>query len=242
MTRVLLVDDEPTIRTALSITMRAAGYTVDCAATAHEAVEQASAAPPDLVLLDLGLPDRDGTHVITRLRAWTSAPIIVISGRSGGRDKIAALDAGADDYVTKPFSTDELLARLRAAQRRHPERSESPHRRLGRYDVDLATRTLRPLEPGAWDEADGADGADDADDALPRLTRTEWAVLEALLHQPGRLMTYRDLADHVWGTTSPADNDSIRTHIARLRRKLEPDVEGSRQLVTEPGQGYRYQP
>jgi len=228
MNRVLIVDDEPALRTALSVTLRAAGYDVTCAADAREALRLAGETVPDVVLVDLGLPDRDGTHVIRRLRAWTDAPILVVSGRTGSRDVVGALDAGADGYVTKPFSVDELLARLRAARRRSPDGVPSPTRYVGRHVLDLAERTIT--------------GADDCGSDPPRLTPTEWALLEALLHEPHRLVPAADLATAVWGDASRGSLDSLRTHLVALRRKLEPDPMRPRHLVTEPGLGYRYEP
>jgi two-component system KDP operon response regulator KdpE len=226
VSRVLLVEDERAMLTALAITVRAAGYEVDCAETAGQALASAVATPPDLVVLDLGLPDR--VEVIHGLRDWTDVPIIVLSGRTEGVDKIAALDAGADDYVTKPFVTEELLARLRAAGRRRSGGEDRPRVRVGRVVVDLAARTVIPVE------------GPDADEI--RLTPTEWSVLELLLRNPGRLMTQRDLVRTVWGPGHRGDTDSLRVYLARLRRKLEPDPRRPRHLVTEPGMGYRFQP
>jgi two-component system KDP operon response regulator KdpE len=167
-------------------------------------------------------------EVIHGLRDWTDVPIIVLSGRTEGVDKIAALDAGADDYVTKPFVTEELLARLRAAGRRRSGGEDRPRVRVGRVVVDLAARTVIPVE------------GPDADEI--RLTPTEWSVLELLLRNPGRLMTQRDLVRTVWGPGHRGDTDSLRVYLARLRRKLEPDPRRPRHLVTEPGMGYRFQP
>src|SRR5664279_2031837 len=174
---------------------------------------------PDLVVLDLGLPDLDGIDVIRGLRGWTQAPIIVLSGRSGADDKVEALDAGADDYVTKPFGMDELLARLRAAQRRSGTTDDAPRVRLGELVIDLAARTVCP-------EAGG--------DPV-RLTRTEWSLLELLVRNPGKLMAQRDLLTRVWGPDYPRDNDYLRVYLARLRRKLEPAPGRPRYLITEPG-------
>jgi two-component system KDP operon response regulator KdpE len=233
VSRVLLVEDEQSILTALSITIRGAGYEVDCAVTAAQALATAVAAPPDLVVLDLGLPDRDGVDVIHGLRGWTDVPIIVLSGRTDSTDKVAALDAGADDYVTKPFVTDELLARLRAAHRRRPEGDDRPRVRVGRLVVDLAAHTVTDVEGGA---------GGDAPPEEVRLTGTEWAVLETLLRSPGRLIGQRELLQRVWGPGHERDTDSLRTYLARLRRKLEPDPSRPRYLLTEPGMGYRFQP
>jgi two-component system KDP operon response regulator KdpE len=249
VTRVLLVEDEQTMLMTLAITVRAAGYEVDCAATAAQALATAVAVPPDLVVLDLGLPDRDGTVVIEGLRSWTDVPIIVLSGRTDSADKVAALDAGADDYVTKPFVTEELLARLRAAGRRHPSGDDRPRVQVGRLVVDLAARTVTPVDDAGQDAAGQDDaGQDDGEQGAAgqgeeiRLTPTEWAVLELLLRHPGRLMTQRELVRTVWGPGHRGDSDSLRVYLARLRRKLEPDPSRPRHLVTEPGMGYRFQP
>jgi two-component system KDP operon response regulator KdpE len=226
MTRVLVVDDEPHILRALAITLRAKDYEVVLAGNGAGALSAAADSPPDLVVLDLGLPDLDGIDVIRGLRGWTQAPIIVLSGRSGARDKVEALDAGADDYVTKPFGMDELLARLRAAHRRSGTADDAPRVPLGDLTIDLAARTVCP-----------AAGGDPV-----RLTRTEWSLLELLVRNPGKLMTQRDLLTRVWGPDYPRDNDYLRVYLARLRRKLEPVPGRPRYLITEPGMGYRYQP
>ncbi len=228
MTRVLLVDDEPQILRALSITLRARDYDVVTADCGHRALTAAASRPPDLVILDLGLPDMDGVQVIEGLRGWSTAPILVLSGRSGSGDKVAALDAGADDYVTKPFGMDELLARLRAASRRVAGAHEGAAVMLGPNMVDLAAK--RVIRPGV-----------DADAEI-RLTPTEWHLLELLLRHPGKLLTHRQLLIEVWGPNYPQDNEYLRVYLARLRRKLEPDPSRPRYLITEPGMGYRYQP
>jgi two-component system KDP operon response regulator KdpE len=219
VTRVLVVDDEPQILRALRINLRVRGYEVDTAATGGQALEA------DLVILDLGLPDLDGVEVIGGLRGWTSAPIIVLSGRADSTDKVQALDAGADDYVTKPFGMDELLARMRAAARRAAPAEETPQVRLGGLVVDLAAkRVIRP------------DGPD------IRLTPTEWHLLEVLLRHPGKLMSQRQLLAEVWGPGYADATGNLRLYMTQLRRKLEPDPARPRWLLTEPGMGYRYQP
>ncbi|HET9657293.1 MAG TPA: winged helix-turn-helix domain-containing protein, partial [Kineosporiaceae bacterium] len=196
------------------------------ASTGERALTLAARRPPDLVVLDLGLPDRDGVEVIHGLRSWSSAPIIVLSGRPGSADKVAALDAGADDYVTKPFGTDELLARLRAAIRRATVPPEAVVVPFGDLTVDLAAR--RVVRGAAGDL---------------RLTPTEWQVLEVLIRNPGRLITHRQLLTEIWGPGGyPPDNDYLRVYLARLRRKLEPVPSRPRYLITEPGIGYRFQP
>jgi two-component system KDP operon response regulator KdpE len=225
VTRVLVVDDEPQILRALRINLRVRGYEVDTAATGGQALEAAGHHPPDLVILDLGLPDLDGVEVIGGLRGWTSAPIIVLSGRADSTDKVKALDAGADDYVTKPFGMDELLARMRAAARRAAPAEETPQVRLGGLVVDLAAkRVIRP------------DGPD------IRLTPTEWHLLEVLLRHPGKLMSQRQLLAEVWGPGYADATGNLRLYMTQLRRKLEPDPARPRWLLTEPGMGYRYQP
>ena len=232
MTRVLVVDDEPQILRALRINLRVRQYDVHTAATGAEALEQASKHPPDLVILDLGLPDLDGVEVIQGLRGWTTAPIIVLSGRADSIDKVEALDAGADDYVTKPFGMEELLARMRAVGRRAVADGDEPRVRLGVLVVDLAAkRVIR--------EQDGQDGQDGAD---IRLTPTEWHLLEVLLRHPGKLLSQQQLLAEVWGPGYADAAGNLRLYMAQLRRKLEPDPARPRWLLTEPGMGYRFQP
>ncbi|MFF5077777.1 response regulator [Actinoplanes sp. NPDC000266] len=223
MTRILVVDDDPQIVRALRINLRARQYDVDVAPDGAGALKAAAAHPPDLVVLDLGLPDMDGADVIRGLRGWTTVPIIVLSGRAEGTDKVAALDAGADDYVTKPFGVDELLARIRAVTRRaHTAEGSGPATvTLGRYTVDLADHTITPEQ---------------------RLTPTEWQLLERLLRNPGKLITQRSLLHDVWGPQYGTETNYLRQYMARLRRKLEEDPTRPRHLITEPGMGYRYQP
>jgi two-component system KDP operon response regulator KdpE len=181
------------------------------------------------VILDLGLPDLDGVEVIEGLRGWTSAPIIVLSGRADSTDKVQALDAGADDYVTKPFSMDELLARMRAATRRGAgSDSDLPQVRLGSLLVDLAAKRVT-----------SGSGGETAD---IRLTPTEWHLLEVLLRNPGKLLSQRQLLAEVWGPGYGDATGNLRLYMAQLRRKLEPDPARPRWLITEPGMGYRYQP
>ena len=225
MTRVLVVDDEPQLLRALRINLRARDYEVDVAPTGREALRLASVHPPDLVVLDLGLPDLDGVEVIQGLRGWTDVPIIVLSGRTGSGDKVSALDAGADDYMTKPFGTDELVARLRAVSRRSATAEQPTRIRMGDLTIDLSTRTV------------SATGACDR-----QLTPTEWDLLELLVRHPGRLMSQADLARRVWGKDHHSIGDSLRVYVARLRRKLEPDPSRPQYLLTEPGMGYRFRP
>ncbi|GAA3258951.1 response regulator [Dactylosporangium siamense] len=225
MTRVLIVDDEPQILRALRINLQARHYDVVSAADGTQAIAAVETEHPDVVVLDLGLPDIDGVQVIRALRAWTPVPVIVLSGRRSSTDKIDALDAGADDYVTKPFNVDELLARLRAVSRRHGGTGEPVQVRIGRYTVDLATHDAR---------------SDDA--GRQHLTRTEWRLLELLVHNPGRLISQRELLRHVWGPTYVNEAHYLRQFVAQLRRKLEDDPGRPRHLLTEPGMGYRFQP
>ena len=225
MTRVLVVDDEPQILRALRINLRVRNYEVDTAATGTEALEMAGRHPPDLVILDLGLPDLSGLEVIEGLRGWTAVPIVVLSGRADSADKVEALDAGADDYVTKPFSMDELLARMRAAVRRSGPPEDEPQINLGHLIVDLAARRV--------------DGGPHGD---IRLTPTEWHLLEVLLRHPGKLMSQQQLLTEVWGPGYASATGNLRLYMAQLRRKLEPDPARPRWLITEPGMGYRFQP
>ena len=232
MTRVLVIDDEPQILRALRINLRVRSYEVDTAGTGAEALAAAAKHPPDLVILDLGLPDLDGVEVIEGLRGWTQAPIIVLSGRTDATNKVDALDAGADDYVTKPFGMEELLARMRAAVRRAAPETAEPRVRLGDLTVDLAakrvTRADPAPEPGASTDV--------------RLTPTEWHLLEVLLRNPGKLLSQRQLLTEVWGPGYADAAGNLRLYMAQLRRKLEPDPARPRWLMTEPGMGYRYQP
>ena len=258
MTRVLVVDDEPQILRALRINLRVRDYDVHVAATGAEALEVAGRYPPDLVILDLGLPDLDGVEVIQGLRGWTRAPIIVLSGRADSVDKVEALDAGADDYVTKPFGVEELLARMRAAVRRTGTAEDLPRIRLGELVVDLAAkRVIRQASVPAARERAGGDaagtdpaGTDPAGTDLAgtgpvediRLTPTEWHLLEVLLRNPGKLLSRNQLLTEVWGPGYADATGNLRLYMAQLRRKLEPDPARPRWLITEPGMGYRYQP
>jgi two-component system KDP operon response regulator KdpE len=227
--RVLIVEDEPALLRALRIDLRARGYEVLTAATGQDALAQASALPPDVVLLDLGLPDGDGTAVITALRAWSRAPVIVLSGRTSAQDKIGALDAGADDYVTKPFAMDELLARLRSVLRREDGVRPGAIVSLGQCAIDLAAHTVTRRRGDAPPEP-------------VHLTRTEWRLLEILLRSPGQLIPASRLLADVWGAGHERHTHYLRFHMAGLRRKLEDDPPRPRHLLTEPGMGYRYQP
>ncbi len=235
MKRVLVVDDEPQILRALRINLRVRQYEVHTAATGAQALATAAQHPPDLVILDLGLPDLDGVEVIQGLRGWTSAPIIVLSGRADSADKVAALDAGADDYVTKPFGVEELLARMRAVARRTGTADDLPVVRLGDLTVDLVAKRVSR-------HADAAAGTRQGTSADIRLTPTEWHLLEVLLRHPGKLLGQRQLLTEVWGPGYADAAGNLRLYMAQLRRKLEPDPARPRWLITEPGMGYRYQP
>ena len=228
--RILLVEDEPALIRALRINLRARDYEVDMASAGRAALAMAARRPPDAVILDLGLPDVDGIEVIRELRHWSRAPVIVLSGRAGPGDKIGALDAGADDYVTKPFAMEELLARLRAVLRREDTGLGGPVVRIGHCEVNFAAHTVTR-------QADPAAGA-----ATVRLTPTEWRLLEILVHHPGQLVGSARLLTEVWGPGAEHSTHYLRFHMAGLRRKLEDDPPRPRQLLTEPGMGYRFQP
>ena len=226
MTTVLVVDDEPQILRALVVNMRARGYDVHTAADGASALRVAGLHPPDLVVLDLGLPDMEGLQVIAGLRGWTTAPVIVLTGRTEQVQKIAALDAGADDYVTKPFAIEELFARMRAALRRsQPE--HVPEVRLGEWVVDLVAGRVRPAIGTGEDQ---------------KLTPKEWRILEVLVRNPGRLVTKAQLLREVWGPAYETEGHYLRLYLAQLRRKLEPDPARPAYLLTEAGMGYRFRP
>ncbi|MGW6931869.1 response regulator [Lentzea sp. NPDC054927] len=226
MTKVLVVDDEPQIVRALRINLSARGYEVLTAHDGATALRLAADGKPDVVVLDLGLPDMDGTDVIAGLRGWTTLPIIVLSARTDSTDKVDALDAGADDYVTKPFGMDELLARLRAAVRRSavagPE--DEPIVQTASFTVDLAAK--RVLKDGAE----------------VHLTPTEWGLLEVLARNAGKLVAQKQLLRDVWGPAYEKETHYLRVYLAQLRRKLEPEPARPRHLLTEPGMGYRFEP
>jgi two-component system, OmpR family, KDP operon response regulator KdpE len=230
VTAVLVIDDEPQIVRALRINLRVRQYDVHTAGSGAEALELAARHPPDLVILDLGLPDMNGVDVIHGLRGWTEAPIIVLSGRADSTDKVEALDAGADDYVTKPFGMDELLARMRAVSRRAGSDGDIPQVRLGDLVIDLAAKRVM-RDAGA-----GPPGTD------IRLTPTEWHLLEELLRNPGKLLSQQQLLAEVWGPGYADATGNLRLYMAQLRRKLEPDPARPHWLLTEAGMGYRYQP
>jgi two-component system KDP operon response regulator KdpE len=227
VTRVLIVDDEPQILRALRINLTARQYEVVVAADGAQALHQVTDAHPDLIVLDLGLPDLDGVEVIRRLRSWTQVPVVVLSGRADSTDKVDALDAGADDYVTKPFSIDELLARIRAVTRRRGGPETPAVVQIGRWTVDLTARSV-------------VDAADPVQSV--HLTRTEWQLLDLLARNPGKLVSQRQLLQDVWGPTYADQTQYLRQYLAQLRRKLEDDPARPRHLITEQGMGYRFRP
>ncbi len=231
MTKVLVVDDDPQLARALRINLRARDHDVHVAVTGDEALRIAASVEPELIILDLGLPDLDGVEVIHGLRGWSEVPIIVLSGRGGGPDKVAALDAGADDYVTKPFGMDELLARIRAVTRRvgPGDAAATPSVEFADITVDLAHKLVTRQRP------------DEAAESV-HLTPTEWNLLEALVRAPGKLMSQRQLLTQVWGPAYVNQPANLRLYMTQLRRKLEPEPTRPRHLLTEPGMGYRFRP
>ncbi|MGW6618787.1 response regulator [Streptomyces sp. A0592] len=227
MTRVLVVDDEPQIVRALVINLKARKYEVDAAADGASALELAAARHPDVVVLDLGLPDMDGVEVIRGLRGWTRVPILVLSARHSSDEKVEALDAGADDYVTKPFGMDELLARLRAAVRR-----AEPSAGSGEDEVVVATEGFTVDLAAKKAVREGRD---------VRLTPTEWHLLEVLVRNGGKLVSQKQLLQEVWGPSYGTETNYLRVYMAQLRRKLEADPSHPRHFITEPGMGYRFE-
>ncbi|ATZ23970.1 response regulator [Streptomyces lavendulae] len=227
MTRVLVVDDEPQIVRALVINLKARRYEVDAAADGAQALELAAARHPDVVVLDLGLPDMDGVEVIKGLRGWTRVPILVLSARHSSDEKVEALDAGADDYVTKPFGMDELLARLRAAVRR-----AEPTAGAGEDEVVVETEGFTVDLAAKKAVREGRD---------VRLTPTEWHLLEVLVRNGGKLVSQKQLLQEVWGPSYGTETNYLRVYMAQLRRKLEADPSHPRHFITEPGMGYRFE-
>ena len=222
--KILIADDDPQILRALRITLSARGYEVVTAQDGREALKLATDRHPDIIVLDLGMPGLTGIEVIEAVRAWSAVPILVVSGRSDSVDKVEALDAGADDYVTKPFAADELLARIRALGRRTPGVADEPVVVFGDVSVDLAAHVVTRA------------------DAVVRLTPTEWRLLEQLVRNPDRLVTRETLLTEVWGPQYTTDTGYLRLYMAQLRRKLEPEPSHPRFLVTEAGMGYRFAP
>jgi two-component system KDP operon response regulator KdpE len=224
MSRVLVVDDEPSVLRTLVINLRARGYEVDAAGTGEDALRVAAANHPDVVILDLGLPGISGLDVIRGLRGWTNVPIVILSARDAESNKVAALDAGADDYVTKPFGMNELLARLRAALRRALPAVEAPVVTTPDFTVDLSAKRVV------------------AGEREVHLTPTEWQLVEVLVRHAGKLVTQRQLLQEVWGPLYENETNYLRVHMAHVRRKLEPEPSRPRYFVTEPGMGYRFEP
>lgn len=220
--RVLVVDDEPQIVRGLKVILGNAGYRVDEAATKQDALEAVSIRPPDAIVLDLVLPDGDGVEVAADIRRWSQVPIVVLSAVGDERQKVRALDAGADDYVTKPFGSEELLARMRAVLRRRSEEGDAPVR-VGDLEIDLADRSVRRA------------GKD------VHLTPIEFDLLSRLAQHPGRLVTHRQLLQEVWGPGYEDETHYLRVHFAHVRAKIEPDPSNPRYVITEPGIGYRLQ-
>ena len=221
MTKILVIDDERQIRRALDINLRIRGFDVVEAASGEEGLKAAASTRPDAIILDLGLPGIDGIDVVRGVRGWSQVPIVILSVREAEAEKVAALDAGADDYVTKPFGMDELLARLRAALRRAAPASQEPTVTVGDLEIDFADRRVR------------RDGAD------VRLTPTEWHLVELLARNCGKLVTQRQLLQEVWGPTYERNANYLRVYMAQIRRKLEADTAHPRHFLTEPGMGYR---
>jgi len=233
VTHVLVVDDDAHILRTLRIHLAAHGYTVATAETGHDAIAAAVADRPDLVVLDLGLPDIDGTAVITAVRQRSTVPIIVLSARRDAPDKVDALDTGADDYVTKPFGMAELLARMRAAVRRSAQNG-GPDETTGHGGEDSIVRTAAFTIDLIAKKVDR--GGDDV-----RLTPTEWAILDILIRHGGALVTQRRLLSAVWGPNYRTQTNYLRVYMAQLRQKLEPEPSRPRYLITEPGMGYRFE-
>jgi two-component system KDP operon response regulator KdpE len=223
MTRILVVDDEPQILRAMGTNLRARGYDVELAPTGEAALTIAARKHPDVVILDLGLPGIDGTEVIRGLRGWTAVPIIVLTVRETEANKVAALDAGADDYVTKPFGMDELLARLRAALRRAAPAEQEAVVETKDFTVDLAAKRVTTSAGEV------------------RLTPTEWHVVEVLVRNAGKLVTQRQLLQEVWGPSYEKETNYLRVYLAQIRSKLEPDPARPRYFITEARMGYRFQ-
>ncbi len=221
--RILVVDDEPQIVRALKVVLREAGFQVIAAETASQALDHAAVSPPDAAIVDLVLPDGDGVVLTRRLREWSEIPILVLSAVGEEDQKVRALEAGADDYITKPFGTRELVARLQAALRRRTHTEEEPRIAVEGLEIDLAARVVRREEQSV------------------HLTPIEFELLRVLVRNRGRLMTHRALLAEVWGPGYVDDIQPLRTHIARLRAKIEPEgIEGPRYIVTDPGVGYRF--
>ncbi|HEU0180956.1 MAG TPA: response regulator [Agromyces mariniharenae] len=241
--KILVADDDAQLQRALRITLASRGYDVVAARDGAEAIELAASAHPDLVLLDLGMPNVDGMDVIRAVRAWSSVPILVLSGRTDSAEKVEALDAGADDYVTKPFAMDELLARIRARARASGgAEADAASVAIGDLVVDLAAKTIRRAGGTDGPAADAGSGPGEGSAASVRLTPTEWRLLELFLRNPGKLLTREMLLSDVWGPYHRNDAGYLRLYVAQLRRKLEPVPSEPRHFLNEPGLGYRFEP
>ncbi|MCT1364091.1 MULTISPECIES: response regulator transcription factor [unclassified Microbacterium] len=223
--KILIADDDPQILRALRITLTAKGYDIVTVPDGTQAIAAAIDHHPDIFLLDLGMPQLNGLEVIEAIRGWTQSPILVVSGRAGASDKVEALDAGADDYITKPFAVEELLARIRALTRRVPHDDSLPIATFGPITVDLAARSVTRSAPDGTRQI--------------RLTPTEWRVLEILIRNPGKLVTRQTLLTTIWGSEHIEDTGYLRLYISQLRKKLESDPARPAHLITEPGMGYR---
>ncbi|MCU1485910.1 MAG: Osmosensitive channel histidine kinase KdpD [Actinomycetia bacterium] len=223
-TRLLVIDDEARFGRALALGLRPHGYEVEVVTSGEEGLARAASSHPDLILLDLGLPGLDGLQVLGGLRGWTEVPVVVLSARHHEPSKVAALDAGADDYVTKPFGMEELLARLRAARRRASVTDVASVVCTEHFRLDLAARQ-------AW-----------VGDEVRHLTPKEWQLVDVLVRNPGRLVTHRQLLQEVWGPQYGTETDYLRAFLATIRRKLEPVAGRPRYFRTEPGMGYRFEP
>ena len=228
--KILIADDDPQFRKALRITLRSQGYEIITAQDGVSCISLAVDTHPDMFILDLGMPHMDGISVIEGVRGWTNAPILVVSGRVNAREKVRALDAGADDYVTKPVSIDELLARIRALSRRmtQPSEDQEPVVHLGAVTVDLASHSVDKAIRGRRVKV--------------KLTPTEWKMLEFLIRNCGKLVTRQDLLTHIWGSEHISDSGYLRLYMSQLRKKIEPDPSHPRYLLTETGMGYRLDP
>lgn len=223
--KILIADDDPQIVRALRITLTAKGYDVVTAADGAQAIAAAIDHQPDIFLLDLGMPQLNGIEVIEGIRGWSQAPILVVSGRAGAADKVEALDAGADDYITKPFAVQELLARIRALTRRVPHDTPAPIVHLGEVTIDLSAHSVVRVSADATSHI--------------RLTPTEWQMIELLIRNPGKLVTRKTLLTSIWGTEHAEDTGYLRLYVSQLRKKLEADPSHPVHIITEPGMGYR---
>ncbi|MGD8169917.1 response regulator [Herbiconiux sp. P16] len=224
--KILIADDDPQILRALRVTLGSQGHEILTAADGKETIAAAAKHPPDLLIVDLGMPHLDGMEVIRAVRGWSQLPILVVSGRTDAADKVDALDAGADDYVTKPFAIDELLARVRALTRRSPATVSQPVVTLSGVTIDLAAHVV--TREGQRNPI--------------RLTPTEWKILELLVRNPHRLLTHADLFTEIWGTSNVHETGYLRLYIGQLRKKLEPHPSRPQHILTETGMGYRFEP